>query len=109
MITYETIEELLSEYLKKVIRYIADVKSTFFNVLMWWRKERLRPLKVVLNTMPEYRTEMDVFGDFIRERCVQKAEVNFKAKELFKCYQEWYDENNERDWSECFQIEHIFL
>jgi putative DNA primase/helicase len=67
-----------------------------------WCKEGLRPPKIVVNATDEYRAEMDVIGDFIRERCVQKPGVSIRARELFKCYQDWCDENNERACSERF-------
>jgi putative DNA primase/helicase len=67
-----------------------------------WCKEGLRPPKIVVNATDEYRAEMDVIGDFIRERCVQKTGVSIRARELFKCYQDWCDENNERACSERF-------
>jgi putative DNA primase/helicase len=45
---------------------------------------------------------MDVIGNFIRERCVQEAGSSIRARELFKCYQDWCDDNNERACSERF-------
>jgi putative DNA primase/helicase len=45
---------------------------------------------------------MDVIGNFIRERCVQGAGCTIRARELFKCYQDWCDENNEHACSERF-------
>ena len=67
-----------------------------------WNKEGLRPPKIVVTATAEYRAEMDVIGDFIQERCVQKPELNIRARELFKCYQGWCEENNERACSERF-------
>jgi putative DNA primase/helicase len=43
---------------------------------------------------------MDVIGNFIRERCVQLEGLSVKARELFKCYQDWCDDNNEHGCSE---------
>jgi putative DNA primase/helicase len=54
----------------------------------------------VLNATDEYRGEMDVIGNFIRERCVQKPGAVIRARELFHAYQEWCDENNEQATSE---------
>ena len=67
-----------------------------------WCKEGLRPPRIVVNATAEYRAEMDVIGDFIRERCELKMGVCIRARELFKCYQDWCDENNERACSERF-------
>jgi putative DNA primase/helicase len=43
---------------------------------------------------------MDVIGNFIKERCVQGPGVSIRARELFRVYQEWCDENNEHATSE---------
>ena len=67
-----------------------------------WYKEGLKPPKIVINATAEYRAEMDVIGDFIRERCELKPGVHIRARELFKCYQDWCEENNERGCSERF-------
>jgi putative DNA primase/helicase len=50
----------------------------------------------------EYRVEMDVIGNFIKERCVQGAGCTIRARKLFKCYQDWCDENNEHACGERF-------
>ena len=69
---------------------------------MRWCNEGLRAPRIVLNATAEYRAEMDVVGDFISERCEQKPGVCIRARELFKCYQDWCEENNERACSERF-------
>jgi putative DNA primase/helicase len=45
---------------------------------------------------------MDVIGNFIKECCIQRADVSIRIRELFKAYQEWCDENNEKACSERF-------
>jgi len=65
-----------------------------------WYKEGLKTPKVILNATAEYREEMDVIGNFIKECCIQKAEASIRIKELFKAYQDWCIENNERVCSE---------
>jgi putative DNA primase/helicase len=45
---------------------------------------------------------MDIIGNFIKERCVQNPGVSIKARELFKNYQVWCDDNNEHSCSERF-------
>jgi putative DNA primase/helicase len=57
---------------------------------------------VISNATEEYRSEMDVLGNFIKERCLQTPGVSVRARELFRAYQEWCDENNERACSEQF-------
>jgi putative DNA primase/helicase len=69
---------------------------------MRWCKEGLKTPNIIISATAEYRAEMDVIGNFIKERCVQKEGVSIRARELFKCYQQWCDENNEHACSERF-------
>ena len=45
---------------------------------------------------------MDVFGNFIQERCIQKKEASINIKVLYKAYSDWCGENNEHPVSERF-------
>jgi putative DNA primase/helicase len=45
---------------------------------------------------------MDVIGNFLKERCEHKQEATIRARELFKAYQDWCNENNEHASSERF-------
>jgi putative DNA primase/helicase len=65
-----------------------------------WFAEGLRAPEIVTSATDEYRGEMDVIGNFIREMCVQHEGASAKARELFKVYQNWCDENNEHAVSE---------
>jgi putative DNA primase/helicase len=67
-----------------------------------WCKERLKAPAIIVSATDEYRAEMDVIGNFLKERCLQGAGMSIRARELFKCYHDWCDENNERACSERF-------
>ena len=67
-----------------------------------WRQEGLKAPKIVLTATDEYREEMDVIGNFLKERCVQEKEVSIRIRELYKAYTDWCDENNEHAVSERF-------
>jgi len=67
-----------------------------------WHREGLDTPPAVNSATNEYREEMDVIGNFIKERCVRQAEGSIRARELFRCYQDWCDENNEHAFSERF-------
>jgi putative DNA primase/helicase len=67
-----------------------------------WCSERLKPPPVITSATDEYCGEMDVIGNFIKERCIQGPGCSIRARELFKCYQDWCDENNEHACSERF-------
>jgi len=38
---------------------------------------------------------MDVIGNFIKEQCILKPDGLIRAREFFKCYQDWCVEYNE--------------
>jgi putative DNA primase/helicase len=65
-----------------------------------WRNEGLKTPNIIIRATDEYRAEMDVIGNFLKEQCIQKQGASIRARELFKCYQDWCDENNERACSE---------
>jgi putative DNA primase/helicase len=67
-----------------------------------WKRERLKAPRVILNATDEYRGEMDVIGNFLKECCVQKKEATIRIRELYKAYSDWCDENNEHAVSERF-------
>jgi putative DNA primase/helicase len=67
-----------------------------------WKREGLKAPAAILNATDEYRGEMDVIGNFLKECCIQKPEVSIRIRELFKAYQDWCEENNEHAVSERF-------
>jgi putative DNA primase/helicase len=67
-----------------------------------WCEKGLHAPAVIRSATEEYRNEMDVLGNFIKECCVQGPEVSVRARELFRAYQEWCEENNEHACSERF-------
>ena len=67
-----------------------------------WMKEELKPPKAVLFATDEYRGEMDVIGNFIQEKCIQKKDESITIKRLYKAYSDWCDENHEHPVSERF-------
>jgi putative DNA primase/helicase len=69
---------------------------------MRWKAEGLTIPAEVKNATDEYREEMDIIGSFIKDRCEQKPGVQIRARELFKCYQDWCEENNEHACTEKF-------
>ncbi|MDR0794924.1 MAG: hypothetical protein LBE79_02545 [Tannerella sp.] len=67
-----------------------------------WQKEGLKTPVEILSATDEYRGEMDVIGNFIKDCCVQKEGVKIKVRELHKCYQNWCADQNEHICSERF-------
>jgi len=62
----------------------------------------LKTPKAVLFATDEYRGEMDVIGNFIKEKCVQDKEMTITIKRLYKAYSDWCGKNYELPVSERF-------
>jgi len=85
------------------------LRSEASGILNWllegtarWKREGLNPPAIVLNATDEYRGEMDVIGNFLKERCKQDFDYSIRIRELYKAYSDWCDENNEHAVSERF-------
>ncbi|MDR2897660.1 MAG: DUF5906 domain-containing protein [Spirochaetaceae bacterium] len=96
-------EEKQDKHLEQKLRSEAS------GILNWllegterWRREQLKAPSIVLNATDEYRGEMDVIGNFLKEQCVQEQELTIRIRELYKAYCVWCDENNEHAVSERF-------
>jgi putative DNA primase/helicase len=96
-------EERQDKHLEQKLREEAS------GILNWilegterWKRERLKAPAVVLDATDEYKNEMDVIGNFIKESCVQLPGVSIRIRELFKAYQDWCEQNNEHAVSERF-------
>jgi putative DNA primase/helicase len=58
-----------------------------------WQKEGLKMPSAVLQTVREYRREMDVISAFIEDKCVLEGSV--QASTLYAAYTDWAESNNE--------------
>ncbi|GHU62743.1 hypothetical protein FACS189445_5870 [Spirochaetia bacterium] len=67
----------------------------------WFAGGLAAPVSITSAT-EEYRSEMDVLGEFIKERCILSPGISVRARELFRSYQDWCEDNNERASSERF-------
>jgi putative DNA primase/helicase len=58
-----------------------------------WQKEGLKMPKSVLDSVKQYRREMDVISAFIEENCINEGGV--QSSVLYAAYAKWADTNNE--------------
>jgi putative DNA primase/helicase len=87
---------------EKLLREGSGILNWLIEGLRRWLHEGLRTPRIIINATDQYRGDMDVIGNFIKERCVYAEGVTIKARELFKVYQDWCNENNEHASSERF-------
>jgi len=92
-------DKLLEEKLKKeasgILNWLLEGASK-------WQNEGLHAPAIVLDATEEYKGEMDVIGNFIKNRCIAKAGAKIRIWELYKAYSDWCDTNNEHAVSERF-------
>jgi putative DNA primase/helicase len=90
-------------------RLEEKLKTEASGILNWllegterWQKEGLQVPAAILNATDEYRNEMDVIGNFLKECCVNEKDLTIRIRELYKAYADWCDDNNEHAVSERF-------
>jgi putative DNA primase/helicase len=94
-------DEKRDKYLEqKLLTEKSGILNWLIEGALRWRREGLNTPAIVLNATDEYRGEMDIIGNFFRERCVQQPGAAIRARELFRVYQQWCEENNEMATSE---------
>jgi putative DNA primase/helicase len=79
----------------KLLREASGILNWLVEGAMRWKRERLVTPELITSATDEYRGEMDVIGNFIKEVCVQYPPASVRVRELFKAYQDWCAENNE--------------
>ncbi|WP_461257442.1 primase-like DNA-binding domain-containing protein, partial [Treponema sp. R80B11-R83G3] len=67
-----------------------------------WKREGLIAPADILDATDEYRGEMDVIGNFIKERCVKDGGITIRIRDLYRAYADWCEENKEHAVSERF-------
>ena len=96
-------EEKQDKYLeKKLMQEASGILNWLIEGARRWCKEGLKTPNIIIRATDEYRAEMDVIGNFIKERCIQGNGISIRARELFKCYQDWCGDHNEHAVSERF-------
>lgn len=81
----------------------AKLKAELPGILQWalagtrrWRKQGLRTSRNIAQATDSYRSEQDLFGSFLDERCVLGDDLSASAKDLYDAYQGWANSSNIR-------------
>lgn len=81
----------------KAVRDMPErLKAEYAGILAWavrgcleWQRIGLNPPESVTAATAEYRSEEDVIGRFIEERCLQLSELSVQAGHLYDAYKAW--------------------
>ena len=71
---------------QKLLSEKSGILNWLIEGALRWKSEGLKVPAVITYATDEYRGEMDVIGNFIKERCVHKPGALIQAKELFQVY-----------------------
>lgn len=86
-------------------RLAETLKSELPGILAWlvkgcllWQKEGLSPTpSIVENATKNYQIENDVLAEFIYEACLEGADLEVKASELYGAYLDWAQSKKMKD------------
>lgn len=90
--------QIPNEKVDKKLKY--KLKAEMTGIFKWcvdgcllWQKEGLKMPRAVLESVNEYRREMDVISAFVEDMCVESGSV--QASTLYAVYAKWAEENHE--------------
>jgi putative DNA primase/helicase len=82
---------------------LQKLEGELAGILWWmvegcldWQREGLQAPPEVRKATGQYRSEMDVIGAFLQDECELGGEHRESFTELYKRYEEWYEEGGER-------------
>lgn len=61
-----------------------------------WQQTGLGDPETVIKATLTYRTEMDVFNDFLTDCCLEAEQLQVTSKALYAAYSTWCEENGEK-------------
>ncbi|NTV12349.1 MAG: hypothetical protein HGA96_00200 [Desulfobulbaceae bacterium] len=81
----------------------AKLKGEWPGILAWavrgcleWQKAGLGDPEAVIKATMSYRTEMDVFNDFLTDCCLETGQLQVTSMALYAAYTKWCEENGEK-------------
>jgi putative DNA primase/helicase len=85
---------------KKMVHELPGILNWAIAGCLQWQQQGLGIPDRVKKATDAYRTDMDVIGQFLNDRCVQLECATVRAAELYTAYCEWARDNGERELSQ---------
>lgn len=80
----------------------SKLRNEWAAILRWcvagcldWQRNGLIAPDEVASATSDYRSDMDILGEFINERCVLGDNSEARAKDLYQSYKRWAEERGE--------------
>lgn len=83
------------DLIEKLRRELPGILRWAIEGAVAWHRDGLQPPAIVTQAVQEYRSEMDVLGQFIDERCTVRDHAQVTAKALYAAYKRWADQSGE--------------
>jgi putative DNA primase/helicase len=87
---------------EKDLHLLEKLKNEMSGILNWalkgamaWQEDGLGTPPEVIEATNEYRTDMDLIGEFINECCIQGPDVKVPSKNLYLAYSNWCENSGE--------------
>lgn len=90
-------EERIKDYHETLLKERDGILQWMLKGCLKWQKQGLGEPKEVTDATKDYRTEMDILGDFLADCCVIGQENKVCNKELRKAYADWCQKNGEKE------------
>ncbi len=93
-------EKKQPNYERKLLEERDGILNWMIEGFKRWREEGLGQPSAISSATAEYKTEMDIIGAFITDRCIDDKYGEVLMKELYGEYLKWCEENGERPMSQ---------
>ncbi len=92
---YFSEEKRDKDLLEKLIAEAPGILNWALEGCLLWQGMGLYPVTAgkVKDATNDYRTEMDLIGEFIKDKCIQKVDVTVSKQFLYNAYSEWCKES----------------
>jgi putative DNA primase/helicase len=81
---------------QKLRRELPGILAWAVRGCLKWREDGLGQPDEVMAATQAYREEMDVIGGFLKDRCVESANLRESAATLYSAYKSWCERTGER-------------
>ena len=89
-------EEQDKQLIEKLLPELPGILNWALQGVLAYRDQGLAPPECVRKAIQQYRSEMDILGDWIEERCTLDPSATTPASELYVCYRQWCQANGHR-------------
>lgn len=87
-------EEKDPDLTKKLKVELAGILAWAVRGCQEWQRGGLQVPDAVRLATQEYRSEMDILGDFLEQRCLESSCVRIRTSQLYDAYERWCEEEH---------------